>query len=606
MSGRGTVADTGMVAPRDLSMMRTMWTFLRPYGRLFAVALGLLPLISACLLAQPWIIKQAIDECIMAGTTEGLGFWGLAFGVAIVCEFSLLYAQHYVTMLVAQNTLADLRVAVFDKIQSMDTAYFDRNPVGRLVTRMTTDVDVINEMFAAGALTMIMDVITLVGIVSIMMAIHFKLALVSLAALPLMFALVDFFRRKARRYYRLIRERIAHINAYLQESITGISIVQLFAREEKVSFEFDELNAAHRDANHRSNLYEAALFSIVEGVSNISIAGILWYGAHLVTGDEISSMSPVSQAISFGTLVAFMEYINKFFIPVRDFSTKYAVMQSAFAAAEKVFAVLELKPAVTTPAAPVTAEANTGSIEFRNVCFSYIPGEPVLRDISFLLKGGEHLAIVGATGSGKTTVTKLIARFYDVESGSILVDGIDVRDWDLRELRSRIVTVLQDVFLFGGTIEDNVSLHAEDITTQEVTDAIRAVGAESFVQRLPSQLREPVRERGNNFSSGQRQLISFARALAYKPKILVLDEATSSVDPETEELIQEAVTTLQEGRSSLVIAHRLSTIEKADRILVLHHGELREQGPHAELMIEDGLYAKLYRLQNQQTEGPDS
>lgn len=598
MSGRGFEDDTAQARTRDLTMLRTMWGFVRPYRRDFFIALAMLPLISACLLAQPWIVKNVIDGYISAGTTDGLWVWGLAFGAAVIAEFSLLYWQHYVTMLVAQKSLADLRVAVFDRIQAMETSYFDRNPVGRLVTRMTTDVDVINEMFAAGAITMIMDVITLVGIVAIMLALHFKLALVALAALPVMLLLVDFFRRKARRYYRLIRERIARINAFLQESITGISIIQLFAREARTAAEFDALNAAHRDANHSSNMYEAALFSIVEGVSNISIAGILWYGAHLVINEPVAlSGTPVAQAVGFGTLVAFMEYINKFFVPVRDFSTKYTVMQSAVAACEKVFGVLDLEPNLKDPVDQTAPKNAGGTIEFRDVTFSYLPGEPVLKNLSFKVNSGENIAIVGATGSGKTTITKLIARFYDIDSGTVLIDGVDVKDWPLAALRSRIVTVLQDVFLFGNTVAENIALGSEQISRADVETASKLVGADKFVSRLRKGYDEPVRERGNNFSAGQRQLLSFARALAFRPEILVLDEATSSVDPETEHLIQEAVETLQRGRTSLVIAHRLSTIEKATRILVLHRGELREQGTHAELLEEDGLYARLHKLQ---------
>jgi len=596
--GRGIADELQLLGTRDVAMVRAMWRFVRPYKRLFFLSLALLPLISACLLVQPWIIKQAIDHCIAAGTTDGLWWWVLAYGAAFAGEFVLLYWQNVVTMLLAQKSLADLRLAVFRKIESMDTAFFDRNPVGRLVTRMTTDVDVINEMFAAGAITMLMDAMTLVGIVVIMFLLHAKLTLAALATLPVMLLLVDFFRRKTRKYYRLIRDRIALINSYLQESISGMAVVQLFANEKRMSAEFGSLNSAYRDANHWSNIYEASLFSIVEAVSAISTAAILWYGAHLVVGEPVSTASMVSGAVGFGTLVAFMEYINRFFVPVRDFSTKYAVMQSAITACEKVFGLLELEPALTSPVQPVPAPPRTGTIEFDDVWFSYIPGESVLRGVSFRVAAGEHVAIVGATGSGKTTITKLLARFYDVDRGRVLVDGVDVREWDLGDLRRRIVTVLQDVFLFSGTAADNVRLGRDDISDEEVRSAARAVHADRFLERLPGGYDAPVRERGNNFSTGQRQLLSFARALAYKPDILVLDEATSSVDHDTEELIQDAVAKLQEGRTSLVIAHRLATIEGADRILVLHHGVLRESGTHEELMKLGGLYARLYLLQH--------
>ena len=595
---RGITDEQQLLGTRDLAMVWAMWHFLAPYKGLFALSLGLLPLISVCLLLQPWIVKQAIDQCVAAGTTDGLAFWTAAFAAAFIGEFALLYWQNVVTMQLAQKSLADLRMAVFRKVESMETAFFDRNPVGRLVTRMTTDVDVINEMFAAGAITMIMDVLTLVGIVAIMFALHAKLTLAAMATLPVMLLLVNFFRKRTRTYYRLIRERIARINSYLQESITGMAVVQLFVREQRVAAEFGQLNAEYREANHWSNIYEASLFSIVEAVSAISTAAILWYGAHLVVGEQMSASSTVAGAVGFGTLVAFMEYINKFFIPVRDFSTKYAVMQSAITACEKVFGLLELEPALASPAEARPAPPRTGSLEFEDVWFSYLPGEPVLRGVSFRVVAGEHVAIVGATGSGKTTITKLLARFYDVERGRVLVDGLDVREWDLGELRRRIVTVLQDVFLFSGTVADNIRLDRRDISDEEVRAAARAVHADRFVERLPEGYDAVVRERGNNFSTGQRQLLSFARALAWQPDILVLDEATSSVDHETEELIQDAVARLQEGRTSLVIAHRLATIEGADRILVLHHGHLRESGTHDELLRLGGLYARLYRLQH--------
>jgi ATP-binding cassette subfamily B multidrug efflux pump len=602
MQGRGTRRGTRderqLGATRDWQMILGLWQFIRPYRGLFFLSMALLPAISACLLVQPWIVKRAIDGHIATGQLDGLGNWALLYGVAVFGEFILLYWQHWFTMLVAQKSLADLRVAVFRKVLRMETSYFDHNPVGRLVTRMTTDVDVINEMFAAGAITVIMDLITLCGIVAIMLAINWKLALVTLSVLPVMVILVDFFRRKARRYYRLIRERIAVLNAYLQEAISGAAVIQLFARERQVEAEFERLNGLHRDAYHWSNYYEASLFSIVEAISNITVALILWYGAHLIVDEPLTAGSTLSTAIGFGTLVAFIEYMNKFFIPVRDFSTKYAVMQSAITAAERVFDLLDIEPAIRTPARPAPVPQGKGTIEFQNVGFSYVEGEPVLRGISFVVRPGEHVAIVGATGSGKTTITKLLARFYDVDSGRILVDGVDVRDWELGRLRSRIGMVQQDVFLFTDTVESNLRLWNDTITKERIVAAAHQVHADRLIARLGQAYAEPVRERGNNFSTGERQLLAFARALAHDPEILVLDEATSSVDTETEALIQDALEKLQAERTSLVIAHRLSTIERADRILVLHHGELREQGTHGELMDRNGLYAKLYRLQH--------
>ncbi len=602
MAARGIQQEQQLGATRDMQMLAGLWRYIRPYRWTFIASVALLPVTSFFLLAQPYIVKRAIDDYIAVGTSEGLGFWAALFALAIIGEFFALYWQHYYTMLVAQRSLADLRVAVFDKVQKMETAYFDRHPVGRLVTRMTSDVDVINEMFAAGALTIFMDFITLAGIVAIMMAINLKLALVTLSALPVMIVLVDFFRRKARRNYRRIRERIARLNAYLQESISGMAVIQLFAREAQTASEFDRLNGLHRDANKRSNIYEASLFSIVEGVSSISIALLIWYGAHLVVGESMSPASAVGQAVGFGTLVAFIEYINKFFIPIRDFSTKYAVMQSALTAAERVFGLLDLEPKVADPDLPAPEPAAAGTIEFDDVSFSYLEGEPVLENVSFTVPAGQHLAIVGATGSGKTTITKLLARFYDVDSGRVLVDGVDVRDWNLSSLRKRMGSVLQDVYLFSDTVGNNISLGDETISPERVRTAAKHVNADRFITKLGGGYDERVRERGGNFSAGQRQLLSFARALAHDPEVLVLDEATSSVDPETEALIQDALETLQRGRTSVVIAHRLSTIENADRILVLHHGRVRELGTHTELMAKGGLYSKLYRLQHDEPE----
>ncbi len=584
----------------DLRLMFRLWGFVRPYRRTFTLSLLCLAASSVALLAQPYLLKIAIDHYVATKDLAGLSTLAMLFVLATAAELLFFYGQYYLTMLVAQRALSDLRVQVFAHLQKLPMSYFDRNPVGRLVTRMTTDVDVITEMFAAGALTIAMDGLTLLGIVAILFHLHVNLALVTLSLLPVLALAIDFFRVKARQSYRLIRERIARINAFLQEAISGMVVVQLFVREERTFREFEALNDSHRVANHLSNIYEAALFSLVEAISSISVALTVWY----------ASGNIVAGAIAFGTLVAFIEYIQKFFVPIRDFSTKYAVMQSAMAAAERVFQLLDT-PAPSEQGRHYAPERVAGRVEFDRVWFSYKGSRPgaaagaapelalqdyVLRDVSFAVEPGETLAIVGATGSGKTTLIKLLAGFYEAQLGAVKIDGVDVREWTLDRLRRSVGIVLQDVTLFSGDVATNITLGRE-IGEERMRAVARAVHADEVISRLPRGYAEPVRERGNNFSTGQRQLLSFARALAYDPALLVFDEATSSVDPETESLLQDALERLLAGRTAIVIAHRLSTIERADRIVVLHRGEVREIGTHRELLARGGIYAKLHRLQ---------
>jgi len=583
------MADDVEIGAYDARIIRRLWDYVRPYRRVFWLALLLSPLQQVFTLVQPYLVKLGIDRYIEQGDESGLRRLGIVFAVAIVGEFATYYWQQYLTMVVAQRSLADLRVAAFSRVQRFPMHFFDKNPVGRIVSRLTTDVDVLQEMFAAGAMTIVLDVLGLVGIVVFMLWINWALALVSLALLPVMVWAIDFFRRQARRTYRLIRERIGRINGYLQEAISGIAAIALATREERAFAEFERLNADHRDANHLSNKLEASLFSFVEAVSTVSIALMLWEGGRLHRGS----------LVELGTVVAFIQYIQKFFVPIRDFSAKYAVMQSSMTAAERIFALLDME-VEEAPARPRVPARVRGEIVFDHVWFAYRDeaGAPswVLRDVSFRVEAGERVAIVGATGSGKTTLIKLLDRLYDVQQGRILIDGIDVREWDRKALRRRIAVVLQDVFLFSGSVEANLTLGRDDIGRAAVEAAAAHVNADRFIRRLGG-YEAAIRERGSNLSTGQRQLIAFARALAHDPAILILDEATSSVDPETEWLIQDALAKLLEGRTALIIAHRLSTIENADRILVLHKGEVREQGTHAELLARGGVYARLYRMQ---------
>ena len=576
----------------DIGMIRRLWQFIIPYKRLFFLSLLLLPLQQAFGLAQPYLMKVGIDRYIASKDLWGLQNVMLLFLAALIGETITVFAQYYFSMLVAQRCLADLRVAIFSHVQKLPTSYFDRNPVGRLVTRMTTDVDVLQEMFAAGVITLASDFVMVIWIVGIMFYLDIELALVSLALIPPMALAINFFRVKARHTYRQIRVRIARINAYLGEAISGMAVIQLFAREQKTYREFEALNADHRDAYHLSNLYEAGLYSMVEAAGSVSVGLLLWYG-----GGEV-----LHGIIGIGTLVAFNEYIHRFFVPLRDFSQKYTVMQSAMASAERIFQLLDTPVDIANPRIPQVPKPFRGEVVFDRVWFHYKPGESILKNVSFRIEPGEKVAVVGATGSGKTTTIKLLNRLYDIQKGSIKVSGVDVRDWDLRALRRHIGVVLQDVFLFSGDVRTNLALGNPSIPLERIREAAEIANADRFIRRLPDGYAAQVRERGSNFSGGQRQLLSLARVLVYQPEILVMDEATSSIDTETEALIQDALEKVMRDRTCLLIAHRLSTIRNADRIIVLHHGEVREVGSHAELMDQQGIYYRLYQLQYEREE----
>lgn len=585
----GIHAEEDLERAYDLVLLGRLWHYVRPYRVIFLALLTVLPLASGLMLLQPYLLKIGIDRYVETGNVAGLSSLALVFFLAVLAEFGALYLQYYLTMSVAQRSLADLRRDLFEHMERLPQGFFDKNPVGRLVTRVTTDVDVLNEAFATGAMTIFMDLLTLTGIVALLLWLDWRLALATLTVVPVVLLAINFFRKRARVTYRTIRERIARINSFLQEAISGMTIIQLFAHERASYEEFDHHNGAHRDANHLSNIYEASLFSIVEAVSSISMAIVVWYGSGQI----------LAGVIAFGTLVAFIEYMQKFFIPIRDFSAKYAVLQSAMTAAERIFQLLdtEAEPGPDRVADATVDDGERGGVEFANLWFAYKNQEWVLKDVSVSVRPGETVAIVGATGSGKTTLTKLLGRSFDADRGSVRVSGRDVRQWDLSELRREVGIVLQDAFLFTGTVASNVALGRAEVGEDDLWRTVRAANLGAFVESLPRGMQEPVRERGNNLSAGQRQLLAIARALAYDPRILVLDEATSSVDTETEQRIQEALERLLEGRTAIVIAHRLSTVERADRIVVLHKGEVREVGTHAELIERGEIYARLYELQ---------
>jgi ATP-binding cassette, subfamily B, multidrug efflux pump len=593
----------------DPRLARRLLTYLRPYRVRAGFSVGLVILSSALEILGPAIIAVAIDLFVkplqgshpvgMSGRVadamrsfgwsleplHGIKVAAILYMATLVAGFAVLYTQMVLMNLTGQYIMYDLRKQIFGHLQKLDIQYFDRHPVGRLMTRVTTDVDALNDMFTAGFVAMFGDVFVLVGIVGMLFWMNWRLALVLFSITPFIIGVSIWFRQGARVTYRQVRARIAAINAYLQEHISGIATVQLFNREEKEAEKFEDLNARHRQANIDSIFYYAVFYPVIELIEAIGIALIVWYG-----GGQV-----IRGTLSVGALVAFFQYAQRFYEPISDLSEKYNILQAAMAASERIFKMLDT---------PVEISNDDGldvdiieDIEFRNVWFAYNDEEWVLKNVSFRVSRGERVALVGHTGAGKTTVTSLLLRFYDIQKGEILVNGVDVRRYKLSALRRLFAIVQQDFFLFIGDVAQNISLRDETITTEAIRNAAVRVQADRFISRLPEGYEAQVRERGAGLSVGEKQLLSFARALAFNPPVLILDEATSSIDTETEGLIQEAVQTLLEGRTSIVIAHRLSTIRSADMILVFHHGEIRERGTHDELMQLDGLYRKLYEIQ---------
>ena len=598
----------------DGRLMRRLLTYLRPYKWHVAVALAAIILKSVLDVLGPFLTKIAIDKYLAkspnshswigdrlsdAPLTGIAQIGGLYVGI-LIFTFALEFIQTYLMQWTGQKVMFDLRRQIFRHLQFMHVGFFDKHPVGRLVTRVTTDVDALNEMFTAGVVSIFEDVFVLAGIIAIMMKMNWKLALITFAVLPLIVYATLIFRDKVRDSYRRIRTAIARINSFLQEAVSGMLVLQLFNREKRAFNKFSDINSSHMEAFKDAIMAYSVYYPVVEILSAIAIASIIWFG-----GNDV-----IRGVATLGVLVAFMQYAQRFFRPIQDLSEKYNILQSAMAAGERVFKLLDTKIDVTSPTIAKRPQG-PGRIEFDHVWFAYnvsgqtggatLPqtGEPdwVLREVNFVLEPGETVAVVGHTGAGKTTLISLLMRFYDVQRGAIRIDGVDIKEMNLDELRGRFGVVLQDPFLFSGTVAGNIRLGTARIQDADVEQAAEDVNLADFIRTLPGGFKEEVRERGSTLSTGQKQLISFARALAHNPKILILDEATSSVDTETEFRVRDALNRMVEGRTSLIIAHRLSTIQRADKIIVMHKGQVREMGSHQQLLAERGIYYKLYQLQ---------
>ena len=642
----------------DSRLMRRLLTYLGPYRWQVTVALAAIILKAGADVLGPYLVKVAIDKylAVAPSTHSPLDGWlsatpltgmaqiaGIYAGLHIF-SFLLEFLQTYFMQWTGQKVMFDLRSQIFRHLQFMHVAFFDKNPVGRLVTRITTDVDALNEMFTAGVVSIFEDVFVLAGILAIMLAMNWKLALITFTVLPFIFWATLIFRDKVRDSYRRIRVAIARINSYLQEHVSGMVVLQLFNREKRSYQQFSDVNRSHMDAFKDAIMAYAVYYPVVEVLSSVAVACIIWFGGgNIIRGMTVRSVSVslshgipafhlVRTVTTVGILTAFIQYAQRIFRPIQDLSEKYNILQSAMAASERIFKLVDTPVQITSPAI-TKSPTGPGRIEFDHVWFAYrtIPadgerttsahsdvgrasspgkgehvGEPdwVLRDVSFVIEPGETVAVVGHTGAGKTTLISLLMRFYDIQKGAIRIDGVDIKDMDLPELRRRYGVVLQDPFLFTGTVEGNIRLGSTWIKNQDVERAAKDVNIAEFIRTLPGGFKEKVQERGSTLSTGQKQLISFARALAHNPKVLILDEATSSVDTETEFRVRDALTRMVEGRTSLIIAHRLSTIQRADKIIVMHKGQVREIGTHQQLLAQRGIYYKLYQLQYKDQEIP--
>lgn len=571
----------------DAKLMKRLLGFIAPYKKyvIFAIILNIFVAILSAV--GPMLTKIAVDDYISKSDYHGLLIISLVLTGSLILQATIQYFLTYFTQFIGQKTLYDMRTKIFNHIQTLALKFFDRTPIGRLVTRATNDVEALGELFSSGIVMVFYDIFIIIGILVFMFFMDVSLSLVTLTVLPVLIYGTFLFRKKARESYRDVRLYLARLNAYMQEHVTGMSVVQIFNKQEDEFNKFSLINDDYKKTNIQSIFYYAVFYPGVELLSAIAVGLIIWYG-----GGEV-----IQKSLTIGVLFAFIQYTEMFFRPIRDLSEKYNIMQTAMASSERIFKLLDNQTIIKNPDHPVQLENVKGSIEFKNVWFAYNGDEYVLKDISFNINPGETVAIVGHTGAGKTSIINTFTRFYDINKGKILLDGIEIEKLDKKELRKYISMVLQDVFLFSGTIKSNINLYDDNISDEQVIEAARIVGADKFIETLPDKYNEEVKERGATLSVGQKQLISFARALAYNPKILILDEATSSVDTETEHLIKNAIEKLLVGRTAIVIAHRLSTIQNADKIIVLHKGEIRETGNHQQLLAKKGIYYKLYQLQ---------
>lgn len=570
----------------DVNLLRRVFRYVTPYRSIFAWSIILTILLAVLAPLRPWLIQFTLDKYILENDSSGLADMSLLMVALLLLQTGVQYFHTFFTNVLGQSVIKDLRVHVFNHISSLKLKYFDRTPIGQLITRTVSDLETIADIFSEGLIVIVGDILQVVAIITVMLYTDWKLTVVVLIPMPLLMMASYVFKEAIKSAFQVVRTQVANLNTFLQEHITGIRIIQYFARENQEMRKFKRINAKHRDAHIRSNWYYSIFFPVVEIISAVSIGLLVWYGSRSILSDEISP----------GVVVSFIMYINMLFKPIRELADKFNTLQMGMVGAERIFNVLDTDEKTENKGKYQPAELK-GDIEFKNVWFAYNEENWVLKDISFHVRPGETLALVGATGAGKSSIINILNRFYEINRGSVKVDGKDIREYELNYLRSHITTVLQDVFLFSDSIANNINLNNQDISREELISAAREVGAHEFIQRLPGGYDYDVMERGATLSVGQAQLISFIRALVYKPRILVLDEATASVDTETERLIQNAINKLMQGRTSIVIAHRLSTIQNADRIIVLDHGEIKEMGSHQQLLKLDGYYKRLYDLQ---------